>query len=363
MSQQITIKKPTLISLRWKLLIGFTLIFSGVFAGAFYWFYSFSTQKAISRLEEDLVNTAIGTAEKVDVAELLSLYQQGSRNAQGASDDPRYRRQLDWFKSVQQIDPRVYPYSFIINKPSENRRIGAPVQGDLEIIYLVDSLWLTEPQRSLKFLEPNTPYREAREALEQRRTIVRNLYTDQWGSWLSAYTPLLNRQGTVVAILGVDIKADYVKKIQNEIRGKMMVAFAITYGTLFLLVFVVSKVLTKPLDRLTEAAIYIGEGNYDQDLTVIGQGRFPDEINTLAKVFACMVSKIRQREENLKRQVTELKIEIDQSKRQKQVSEIVDTDFFQDLVTKARKLRKQSQEPAIENLDITLLNNEPDKPA
>lgn len=339
MSQQSNIKKTVFISLRWKLLIGFTLVFSGVFAGAFYWFYTFSTQKAISRLEEDLVNTTLGTAEGVDVSELMTLYRQGKRNAQGFSDDHRYQHQLEWFKTIQHIDPRVYPYSFIVGKPSENRRIGAPTPGDLEIIYLVDSLWLSDPQRSLKFLEPNSPYREAQEAFKQKRTVVRELYSDQWGSWLSAYTPLLDETGKVVAILGVDIKADYVKNLQNAIKSRMVNAFAITYGTLFILVFLVSGVLTKPLNRLTDVATAIGEGDYDQDLATINQGKLPDEISTLATVFQTMVNKVRQREESLKRQVTELKIEIDQSKRQKQVSEIVETDFFQDLVVKARKLR------------------------
>jgi HAMP domain-containing protein len=343
MNQQPGIKKPMFLSLRWKLLIGFTLIFSGVFAGAFCWFYTFSTYKAISRLEEDLVNTAIGTAEGVDVPELLDLYQQGQRNAQGFSDDRRYQHQLDWFKTIQQVDPRVYPYSFIVGRPDENRRIGSPAAGDLEIIYLVDSLWLSEPQRSLKFLEPNTPYREAREAFEHKKTIIRDLYSDQWGSWLSAYTPLLDQKGKVVAILGVDIKADYVRSLQNTIKSRMISAFAITYGTLFILVFLVSGVLTKPLNQLTDAATSIGEGDYNQDLSTINQGKVPDEISTLAKVFQTMVDKVRQREESLKRQVIELKIEIDQSKRQKQVSEIVDTDFFQDLVTKARKLRSRNE--------------------
>jgi HAMP domain-containing protein len=344
MNQQSSIKKPMFISLRWKLLIGFTLVFSGVFAGAFYWFYTFSTQKAISRLEEDLVNTTIGTADGVDVPELLDLYRQGKRNAQGFSDDRRYQHQLAWFKTVQHIDPRVYPYSFIVGKPAASRRIGAPTSGDLEIIYLVDSLWLSDPQRSLKFLEPNTPYVEAREAFEQKKTVIRDLYSDQWGSWLSAYTPLLDKTGKVVAILGVDIKADYVKNLQNAIKGRMVSAFAITYGTLFILVFLMSGVLTKPLNQLTDAATSIGEGDYDQDLTTINEGKLPDEISTLAKVFQSMVDKVRQREESLKRQVTELKIEIDQSKRQKQVSEIVDTDFFQDLVTKARKIRNRNEE-------------------
>jgi hypothetical protein len=53
-----------------------------------------------------------------------------------------------------------------------------------------------------------------------------------------------------------------------------------------------------------------------------------------------MVGKVAQREQKLKQQVAELQIMIDESKRQEQVQEIVDTDFFRDLQAKARTMRE-----------------------
>jgi GAF domain-containing protein len=47
------------------------------------------------------------------------------------------------------------------------------------------------------------------------------------------------------------------------------------------------------------------------------------------------------REQSLKQEIQQLRIEIDEAKRQKQVSEIVDTDFFQDLQAKARSIRSR----------------------
>jgi CHASE3 domain sensor protein len=47
------------------------------------------------------------------------------------------------------------------------------------------------------------------------------------------------------------------------------------------------------------------------------------------------------REQSLKEQIQQLRIEIDEVKRQKQVSEIVETDFFQDLQAKARRMRSR----------------------
>ncbi|MEO1522901.1 MAG: hypothetical protein AAFU78_19280, partial [Cyanobacteria bacterium J06633_2] len=82
------------VSLRVKLLIGFSLIFSFVFAGAFYWFYTFTTDKTITRLREDLVSTLEGAVEGVDVEELVELYEEGEPNSEGFSDDPRYLNQM-----------------------------------------------------------------------------------------------------------------------------------------------------------------------------------------------------------------------------------------------------------------------------
>ncbi len=54
------------------------------------------------------------------------------------------------------------------------------------------------------------------------------------------------------------------------------------------------------------------------------------------------------REQSLQQQIDQLKIEIDEVKRQKQVSEIVDTDFFQSLTEKARAMRehRRKERPA-----------------
>jgi len=48
------------------------------------------------------------------------------------------------------------------------------------------------------------------------------------------------------------------------------------------------------------------------------------------------------REQRLRQQIQQLRIEIDEVQRQKQADEIVETDFFQDLQAKARAIRTRS---------------------
>jgi len=49
------------------------------------------------------------------------------------------------------------------------------------------------------------------------------------------------------------------------------------------------------------------------------------------------------REQALRREIRQLKIEIDETKRQQQVSEIVDTDFFTDLQARAHEIRSRGR--------------------
>jgi signal transduction histidine kinase len=290
------------VSLRLKLLLGFSMVFSIVFAGAFYWFYSFTTEKTISRLRADMRSTLAGATRGIDVNELLALYAEGTRNAAGFSDDPRFQRQLAWFETVHSIEPRAWLYTYTFGKAKDNRRIGqAAVASDqldqLEIIYLVD-LWADHnPSKAVHFLEAGIPATVTYEVI-QKGIIVEtpDIYTDKWGTWLSAFAPLKDQNGKVVAILGVDIEADYVLNLQQEIRNRVWLSFIAAYAVLFILVYIVSGILTKHLSELTHSAKRIAAGNYDQSLSFANQRYLPDEMNILAQVFQVMIDSIRTRE-------------------------------------------------------------------
>ncbi len=87
----------------------------------------------------------------------------------------------------------------------------------------------------------------------------------------------------------------------------------------------------------------VAEGKYDR--TFKPNTNYQDRsIAALAADFAQMAAQVQKREEELRKEIMQLRIEIDETKRQKQVSEIVETDFFQDLQSKARSMRKQRSE-------------------
>ena len=67
-----------------------------------------------------------------------------------------------------------------------------------------------------------------------------------------------------------------------------------------------------------------------------------DELRQLARIFQAMVQQVKVREEKLKQQVEELRIEIDQAKRERQVAE------------KAQKTQKNPRRELLEPISVTL---------
>jgi two-component system, cell cycle response regulator len=64
-----------------------------------------------------------------------------------------------------------------------------------------------------------------------------------------------------------------------------------------------------------------------------------DALGLLARRFASMADEVRAREERLRREVRELRIEIDHARQAQRVAEITDTDFFRELRARAGELR------------------------
>ena len=95
----------------------------------------------------------------------------------------------------------------------------------------------------------------------------------------------------------------------------------------------------KNVERLTDAAVAVENAAFDAGTLAQVTAR-PDALGNLARVFERMAREVRAREEKLQQQVMELKIEIDQTKQAKKVSEITSSDYFKTLRGQADELRR-----------------------
>jgi GAF domain-containing protein len=98
------------------------------------------------------------------------------------------------------------------------------------------------------------------------------------------------------------------------------------------------------LRRLIHAAQAMGAGEMTQEQAAAIEAEFKgmlarDELSGLVRAFGQMAREVIRREENLKRQVAELNIQIDVARKARQVAEITETQYFQSLRKRARELR------------------------
>jgi len=96
----------------------------------------------------------------------------------------------------------------------------------------------------------------------------------------------------------------------------------------------------KQVAHVTDAAAQIEAGKFDPAILAPVAQR-SDSLGQLARVFRQMAQEVEARETRLKQEVLEIRIEIDQTKRQQQVSEITQHSSFQALKQQAAELKRQ----------------------
>ncbi len=93
-------------------------------------------------------------------------------------------------------------------------------------------------------------------------------------------------------------------------------------------------------ERIIAAAVAVEAGIYKPE-SLDEVAKRSDELGQLARVFQNMAREVYIREQRLRQEVAELRIEIDEVNKAHQVSEITETEYFQNLRSKAKKLRSQ----------------------
>jgi energy-coupling factor transport system substrate-specific component len=116
-----------------------------------------------------------------------------------------------------------------------------------------------------------------------------------------------------------------------------------TAATLLLAVSNASLValsISRPLLRLTGAAEAMEANKFTpEQATALRDAPGDDEVSHLSQLFGKMAAEVIQREQSLRHEVQQLRIEIDEAKKLREVSEVTDNEYFRELQTRVRELR------------------------
>jgi two-component system cell cycle response regulator len=93
--------------------------------------------------------------------------------------------------------------------------------------------------------------------------------------------------------------------------------------------------------HVTRAAAAMEAGAFELD-SLNPVARRDDSLGQLARVFQNMARQVYAREQSLRQPVQELRVEIDEVKKARQVAKITETKYFRDLCAKAQRLHQRS---------------------
>lgn len=143
--------------------------------------------------------------------------------------------------------------------------------------------------------------------------------------------------GTDETRAGIDRK---ISTMRYAFIGSLAGVIVLVTGLAFLL----SRTITRPILRVTNAARAIEKGEFgEEEIAGLSRSQGEDEVALLSRVFASMATQVKARENHLKKQVEELRIEIDQTKKAQEVSRITESDYFQRIQEAARKIRDKGK--------------------
>jgi class 3 adenylate cyclase len=118
------------------------------------------------------------------------------------------------------------------------------------------------------------------------------IYTNARGTWISAFAPIVDAGGRVIAVVDVDYGAEIYLDRLTELRTTLLYASGIgAVGTLILgLLF--ARRLTRPIRALTAGVTRVADGDLSQALPIRSQ----DELGRLTRAFNQMLDGLRQRD-------------------------------------------------------------------
>jgi hypothetical protein len=315
--------KGRFISLRVRLLIQFTIAFTLLFIIVSVLLNNIVYGLAMDRLDQELQSSAETAASQLDGDALEDLIKNTPPTASDTLDDPTYNDMVQRIQDFEDANPNAEIYVY------------APSDKPDEVLFLATSFDDTDFKEAYDLGDNTANYIDG----FKQTVLMDNLYTDQYGTWVTAVTPINNSAGKPVAALGVDYEASFVNQVRGQAQRQLIYVLLGLYAAGFVIVFILSTLAARPFKTLTAAAHNIAKGEYKQDLSKFYSGPFRSEISQLAEAIEAS-GRAHLREQALIQEVHELKIQIDDHEKAKQVKQVTESAGFQDLKARAKAMRE-----------------------
>lgn len=115
-------------------------------------------------------------------------------------------------------------------------------------------------------------------------------FTDEWGSHVSAYSPIFD-EGEVVGVVGVDISANWIDEQTNALRNIVVVTCIITYMVSMLVLLLLMSKFQKGIKKLNDKVkeLASGSGDLTKEIDIYTK----DELGEIAGNMNAFIGQIR----------------------------------------------------------------------
>jgi putative nucleotidyltransferase with HDIG domain len=237
-----------------------------------YLIYKFSYNSQFNQLRDKLKVIAQTAALFVDADTLLQV----PLNREGINSQA-YKTIAEKLKSIKRVNPPI-KYIYTMTKTDK--------KGMLQ--FVVDP----EPVDKGVTSYPGDKF-DASRFSEMSKAFFgpaadKQLESDEWGIFLSGYSPIRDKTGKAVAMLGVDVAADDVYAFQQGVKQRGILVLVLGIVISLFLGMMISRNITNPINELVEGTYHIGEG----DLRYRVRVRTKDEIGELGRSFNQMADSL-----------------------------------------------------------------------
>ncbi len=129
-----------------------------------------------------------------------------------------------------------------------------------------------------------------------------DFYTDEFGTFLSAYAPINTSTGERVGVLGIDIAANNIVAKERQFLNRSLIIFLASLPVIALSGYFLGRRLTIPLTELTRTVLKIAKGNLEEHAVEPAGSK---EVALLAVSFNSMTHKLGRLVNGLESQVAE----------------------------------------------------------
>jgi HAMP domain-containing protein len=254
-------------SLQTKLIASFIILILFVSAATFLYTYNETKKAMLASTRDDMINTIGMIAQQFtpDEVEAISQLKAGQQNS------AEYIALIEKMQTIRALSPNIINiYAMSIN--------------DGQVIFLVDDAEDNPATIGEQYEQPEAQLFTAVNGI----TASENLYTDEFGTYLSGYAPLNTPTGNTI-IIGADMDASTVKERENFIGNTIYLIIGASIAVAAAIVGYFSLTIIRDIKKLNTTAEEISKGNMNVTVNVERK----DEIGDLAESFSRMVASLK----------------------------------------------------------------------